>query len=60
MSRDQPRRASRAALPFAVPPMSMRADNKTLQATTRQAAIRLAATRQAVAPAMPLACGAGP
>lgn len=55
MSHDQSRRASQAALPFAAPAMPMRPDNQTLQA-----AIRLAATRQAAAPALPLAPSAGP
>lgn len=60
MSHDQLRRASQAALPFAVPAMRMRPDNHPLQAAPRQAAIRLAATRQAAAPTLPLARGAGP
>ncbi len=60
MSHDQPRRVSQAALPFAVPPMTMRADNQTLQAATQRAAIRRAATRQAAAPVLPPARGAGP
>lgn len=55
MSHDQSRRASQAALPFAVPAMPMRPDNHPLQAATRRAG-----TLQAAAPAMPLARGAGP
>jgi hypothetical protein len=55
MSRDQPRRVSEAALPFPVPAMPMRPDNQTLQAATRRAA-----TRQAEAPVLPPARGAGP
>jgi hypothetical protein len=60
MNHDQLRRASQAVLPFAVPAMPMRPDNQTFQASTRRAAIRLAATRQAAATASPLARGAGP
>ncbi len=55
MSHDPPRRASQAALPFAVPAMPLRPDNQTLQEE-----IRRAATRQAAAPALPLVRGAGP